>query len=131
MAKYEVRALPLYTKEHSWAKKTGNTVVIGITDYAQKMLKEINYADLPEEGDSVEQMQPFAELESTKAVSPVYCPFGGTVTAVNEDAMDEPGLINSDPYDSGWLIEIDPADFEAEKENLLTAQQYEEYLDTL
>ena len=131
MNKYEVRALPLYTKEHSWAKKAGEKIIIGITDYAQKMLKEINYANLPEEGDAVEQFEAFAELESAKAVSPVCCPFSGVVTAINEDAMDDPEMINNDPYDAGWLIEIEPSDYAGEKDNLLTAQQYEEFLETL
>jgi len=131
MSQYEVRALPLYTKEHTWVKKNGTTVLIGITDYAQKMLKEISYADLPSEGDSVTQMESCAELESTKAVSPVYSPVSGIITAVNEEAMDDPQIINNDPYDAGWLLEIEAADFEGEKANLLTAEEYDAYLDTL
>ena len=131
MSQYEVRALPLYTKEHTWAKKNGATVLIGITDYAQKMLKEISYADLPGAGETVTQMEPCAELESTKAVSAVYSPVSGTIAAVNEEAMDDPQIINNDPYDAGWLLEIEAADFEGEKANLLTAEEYSAYLDTL
>ncbi len=131
MGNYEVRALPLYTKEHTWAKKNGSTVIVGITDYAQKMLKEINYANLPDEGDEVTQMESFGELESAKAVSDICSPFSGSVAAVNEEAMDDPKMINNDPYDAGWLIEIDPSDYDAEKENLMTADQYKEYLESL
>lgn len=132
MSNYEVRALPLYTKEHTWVKITGDRLArIGITDYAQKMLKEINYADLPSEGDEVVQMESCAELESTKAVSQVYCPVSGRVSAVNEEAMDEPSLINQNPYDAGWLIDVEVFDFESEKTNLMTSEQYKAFLDTL
>ncbi|MDO4312900.1 MAG: glycine cleavage system protein GcvH [Eubacteriales bacterium] len=132
MSSYEVRALPLYTKEHTWMKTVGNGIVrVGITDYAQKMLKEINYAELPSEGDEVVQMESCAELESTKAVSQVYCPVSGTVAAVNEEAMDEPSLINQNPYDAGWLIDVEASDLESEKANLMTAEEYKAFLDTI
>lgn len=132
MSNFEVRALPLYTKEHTWVKVMGSdSVRIGVTDYAQKMLKEVNYADLPSAGDEVTQMESCAELESTKAVSQVYCPVSGTVVAVNEDAMDEPSIINQSPFDAGWLIDVEPSDLEAEKVNLMTADEYKAYLETL
>lgn len=132
MSNFEVRALPLYTKEHIWVKISGaDSVRIGVTDYAQKMLKEVNYADLSSEDDEVTQNESCAELESTKAVSQVVCPISGTVIAVNEDVMDEPELINQSPYDAGWLIDIAPSDLEAEKADLMTADEYKAYLETL
>jgi glycine cleavage system H protein len=132
MINFEVRALPFYTKEHTWVRIMPNGAArVGITDYAQKMLKEINFADLPSEGDEVSQMQSCAELESTKTVSQVYSPLSGMVSAVNEEVMDEPGTINQDPYDAGWLFDLTPTDLEAEKVNLLGADAYKALLDDL
>lgn len=113
-------------------KATGAGIVrIGITDYAQKMLKTVNYADLPSEGDEVVYMESCAELESSKAVSPVYCPVSGRVVNVNEEVMDEPELINKAPYDAGWLMDIEPSAFEEEKGKLFTAEEYNTFLTTL
>ena len=125
MANYEVRPIPLYTEKDTWARiMPDGTVKIGITDYAQKMLKEIMFVELPEVGDKVKQMEPFGNAESTKAVSSIICPFSGTVKEVNEAAMDEPAIINQSPFDSGWLIVVEPSDLENEKTNLLDSAAY-------
>jgi len=125
MAKYEVRGIPSYTKEDTWAKVMANGAVqVGITDYAQQMLKEIMFVDLPEVGSEVLQMLPFASAESSKAVTDVYSPISGTVKAVNDDVIGDPSIINRDPYDAGWLIEIQPTKLDEELKNLLSADEY-------
>ena len=125
MANYEVRPIPLYTEEDTWARvMPDKTVKIGITAYAQQMLKEIMFVELPEVGDKVTQMDSFGNAESTKAVSPIICPFSGVVKAVNEEVVDDPGVINQSPYDSGWLIIVEPSDLENEKKNLLDSAAY-------
>ena len=117
--------IPLYTEKDTWARiMPDGTVKIGITDYAQQMLKEINFVELPEAGDKVVQMESFGNAESTKAVSPIICPISGVVKEVNEEVADEPGIINQSPFDSGWLIIVEPSDLENEKKNLLDSAAY-------
>ena len=103
-----------YTAEHEWVRAGGDTgdgvVRIGITDYAQEALGDIVYVSLPEVGSEVTAGQAMGEVESTKSVSDVYAPVGGTVVARN-DALDAaPETVNSDPYGQGWLVEIRPSD---------------------
>ena len=97
-----------YTSEHEWVRSSGESVRVGITDYAQDALGDVVYVDLPAVGASVEAGQSFGEVESTKSVSELYAPVSGTVVARNEKLADEPELINSDPYGDGWLIAIEP-----------------------
>ncbi len=113
-----------YTEEHEWVR-TGEdgTSRIGITDYAQDQLGDIVFVELPEVDDEVEAGAVIAEVESTKSVGEVYAPFGGTVTAVNDDVRDRPELVNQDPYGAGWLVELRPA---GEPEGLLDAAAYRE-----
>ena len=118
-----------YTSEHEWVRAGSPGVRVGITDYAQDALGDIVYVQLPEPGTTVQAGQSLGEVESTKSVSEIYAPLGGTVTARNEKLGDEPELINSDPYGDGWLVEIEPADPEA-LEDLLDAQAYEELIST-
>ncbi len=126
---YEVRGILSYTKEDTWARVMADgSVKVGITDYAQKMLKEIVFVDLPEAGSEVVQMQPFASAESTKAVSDVYSPVSGTIKAVNDDVIGDPGIINRDPYDAGWLVAIVPSNLAKEMNNLLDAGAYKELI---
>jgi glycine cleavage system H protein len=96
-----------YTEEHEWARIEGDRATVGITDYAQELLGDIVYVDLPEVGATVEGGSPFGEIESTKSVSDLYSPFTGTVTAVNEELEANPELVNADPYGRGWLVEIE------------------------
>ena len=111
-----------YSKEHEWAAKDGDTIKIGISDYAQDQLGDIVFVEFPEVGDSFDKGDEFGTLESVKAVSELYLPLAGEVVAVNEALEDEPELINQDPY-ANWIIEIKPTD-EGELDSLLSAQEY-------
>ena len=95
-----------YTKEHEWMRVEGDTVTIGITDHAQDMLTDIVYIELPEEGDVVGDMGEFAVVESVKSASPIFAPLAGTITAVNMELEDAPELMNSSPYDEGWIVKM-------------------------
>ena len=107
-----------YTDDHEWAKTDGDVVRIGISDYAQDQLGDIVFVELPEVGSSFDKGEEFGTVESVKAVSELYMPIGGEVTAINDALADAPELVNSDPYDGGWMMEIkasDPAELEARK----------------
>lgn len=117
-----------YTKEHEWAQRRDDLVRIGITDYAQDALGDIVYVQLPQIGDTVTAGDVFGEVESTKSVSDVYAPIGGTVATINDVLNDSPELANSDPYDEGWLIDVRPDD-PASLDQLLCASDYRRYLD--
>lgn len=107
-----------YTDDHEWAKENGDVVRMGISDYAQDQLGDIVFVELPEVGSSFDKGEEFGTVESVKAVSELYMPIGGEVTAINDALADAPELVNSDPYDGGWMMEIktsDPAELEALK----------------
>lgn len=110
-----------YTASHEWVKKEGDTVVIGLTDFAQSSLGDIVFIDLPQEGDDVTVGDSFADVESVKAVSGVFSPVSGKVSAVNAALMDNPALLNEKPYEA-WLIKV--SDVSATGE-LLDAAGYE------
>jgi glycine cleavage system H protein len=114
-----------YSSEHEWARRLdeGSRVRIGITDFAQDALGDVVYVDLPAVGTRVEASEAVGELESTKSVSEMYAPIGGTVVAVNEALADNPQLLNDDPYGEGWLIEIDAGDI-SQLVALLDAEGY-------
>ena len=119
-----------YTAEHEWVRSPGEaegSVRIGITDYAQDALGDIVYVSLPEVGESVEAGSTCGELESTKSVSDIYAPLTGEVAAVNESLDATPEIVNSDPYEGGWLFELVPADSSA-VDGLMDAAAYEESL---
>lgn len=113
-----------YSSDHEWARLDGKRVRIGITDYAQDALGDVVYVQLPSIGAAVSARDSIAEVESTKSVSDIYAPLGGTVVAVNDALSDTPELVNSDPYGAGWLFEID-VDDAAEFDSLMTAEQYD------
>jgi glycine cleavage system H protein len=116
-----------YTAEHEWVRGgegSGDTVRIGITDYAQEQLGDIVYVSLPAVGDQVEEGSAVGELESTKSVSDVYAPLTGEVTAVNDALDDHPEMVNAEPYAAGWLFELRPADPSA-LDGLLDAAAYQ------
>ena len=113
-----------YTKEHEWARRTGNTVVVGVTSYAQESLGDVVYVELPRVGASVTQGQSFGVIESTKAVSELYAPLSGKVLKVNQELTNSPQTVNQDPYGSGWLIEVEPSD-PKQLDALLDAAGYE------
>ena len=114
-----------YAKEHEWAKKVGETIKIGITDWAQDLLSDIVYLEVSlSEGDEAAKGDSFGTIESVKAASDVYLPVAGKVTEINEALQDTPEVINSDPYGEGWLVKIEIAD-SAEVDALLDSAAYE------
>ena len=107
-----------YAKDHEWARSEGDVIRCGISDYAQAQMGDIVYVELPGVGDTFSRGDPFGTVESVKAVSELYMPIGGEVTAINEALADEPERVNSDPYDGGWMMEVkasDPAELDAMK----------------
>lgn len=116
-----------YTKDHEWAQVDENVVTIGITEYAQDSLGEIVYVELPEEGQKVTQGEPFGVVESVKAVSDLVAPVSGTVIEVNMAMVENPGTLNDDPMNDGWLIRIE-MDSEKELANLMRAPDYKKLI---
>jgi len=114
-----------YTKEHEWIKVDGNIGTVGITDYAQNSLGDIVFVDLPKVGDSVEAAKSFGSVESVKAVSDLFAPVSGKVTAINEELKDAPEKINADA-NTTWLLKIELADAK-QVDSLLTAADYEKF----
>ena len=111
-----------YTKDHEWVLVTGSTVKVGITDYAQDALGDIVFIQLPVVGSSVDAHQGLGEIESTKSVNDVYAPVAGKVTSVNSALMDNPELLNSDPYESGWICEIEVSNLD--ESGLMSSEEY-------
>jgi glycine cleavage system H protein len=112
-----------YSSDHEWAKREGERVRVGITDYAQDALGDIVFVDLPKVGATVSARGVIGEVESTKSVSEIYAPVSGNITAVNDALRTSPELVNSDPYGEGWICEIETSesgDFDA----LLDASGY-------
>jgi glycine cleavage system H protein len=112
-----------YTEQHEWIRVEGDRARIGITDYAQDALGDVVYVDIPELGTEVRGGEPFGEVESTKSVSDVYTPVGGTVIERNAALVDAPEHVNEDPYGEGWMIVIEISD-RSEMEGLLDAASY-------
>ena len=117
----------LYTKDHEWANFKDNEVVIGITDYAQSQLGDVIFIEFPEVGVELTLGDAFGEVEAVKAVSELYAPITGTITAVNEELEDSPDIVNSDPYGNGWLIKVSPSNPE-EKDELMDSLSYEQHV---
>ncbi|EKZ1146865.1 glycine cleavage system protein GcvH [Listeria monocytogenes] len=118
----------LYTEEHEWVKADDGSYVIGITDFAQDQLGDIVFVELPEVGDTVTKGDSIGSIESVKTVSDFYAPVTGKVVAVNETLEDEPELINSNPYDTGWILKLEEVE-EAYVKALLSSDDYEKVLD--
>lgn len=117
-----------YSREHEWVhRQSDGTVRVGISHYAQRELGSVVYVELPEVGWSGDVGSEFGTVESVKAVSEIYAPVGGTVTAVNGNLEASPELVNEDPYGEGWIAAIKPDD-PAQLDELMTATQYEAYL---
>ncbi len=95
-----------YTEEHEWLKVEGDTITIGITDFAQSSLGDIVYVELPEVGASVEAGESVGNIESVKAVAEIYCPISGEIIEVNGELEDQPELTNSAPYEDGWILKV-------------------------
>lgn len=128
----EIKKELRYSKTHEWAAydEAEEVVLVGITDYAQDKIGDITYIELPEEGDDVEKGTSFAQVEHHKGVEEVYSPISGRVLEANEALKDSPEMVNQDCYEDGWLIRVEPSDL-AELEDLMTAEEYEEYLSEL
>jgi glycine cleavage system H protein len=118
-----------YTNDHEWARAEDGRIRVGITDYAQDALGDIVFVQLPEMGASVEAGAAVGEVESTKSVSDIYAPVGGTVVEVNADLTDSPQRLNEDPYGEGWLFVVEPADAGA-LDALLDAEAYRAVIST-
>lgn len=112
-----------YTRQHEWVLIDGESARIGITDLAQDALGNIVHVQLPAVGQSVRSGASVVEVESSKSVSDIYSPVSGSVVLVNESLATEPGLVNSDPYGSGWLYEVQMS-YDETLEGLLTASEY-------
>lgn len=117
----------LYTKEHEWIRVDESIGTIGITDYAQKELGDIVFVELPKPGDHLTASEPFGTVESVKAVSEIYSPVSGEVTAVNSKLQNNPELVNADPHGEAWLIRVRLSD-RRETEKLMTSDEYEAYI---
>jgi glycine cleavage system H protein len=113
----------LYHAEHDWARIDGDEAVLGITWYAQEALGEVVFFDPPLVGTVLSQGEPYAEVESVKAVSDVIAPLSGEIVAVNEGLGENPGAINEDPYGEGWLVRVRLADA-SERDGLMDAESY-------
>ena len=117
-----------YTEEHEWVLIEDEVVTVGITDFAQDALGDVVFVELPEEGETVEAGKSFGVVESVKAVSDIYAPVSGEVVEVNEDLPDTPELVNTSPYEDGWMIKIRVSDT-AELDALLDADAYKEFVE--
>ncbi len=117
-----------YLKSHEWAREEGELVAVGISDFAvEQMNRELVYLELPEVGRKLKKGESFGVVESVKAVSELYAPVGGTVAAVNDGVVADPGPVQTEPYEGGWLIKITPSDA-GEFGSLLSSEQYEELI---
>jgi len=124
---YKVLEGLYYSKDWMWIKIEDGKARVGITDYAQKQMREIVFAELPNVGDEVKKDEAFGTLESVKSVSDLISPLTGKVVEVNEKATESPEVINEDPYGEGWLIVIEPSNLEEELKTLMNFDQAVEW----
>ena len=113
-----------YTEEHEWVMVEEDLAVVGITDFAQDALGDVVFVELPEIGTSVEAGKAFGVVESVKAVSDVYAPLSGTIEEINEDLIEAPEIINTSPYEDGWMVKIRMANA-ADADDLMDAEAYQ------
>ena len=121
---YEILEDRLYTKEHEWIKLDGEYAIIGITDYAAKLLNDIVYVEMPEIEKELKAGESFGSVESVKTASEVYLPVSGRVVEINNELNESPEIINNSPYEKGWIIKIKPSNYEKEKLELLDMNKY-------
>ena len=114
-----------YTKDHEWVRVEGESIVVGVTDFAQKELGDIVYVDVDTEGETIEKEEVFGSVEAVKTVSDLMMPVSGEIVAFNDALEDEPELVNTDPYGDGWMIKVLVSNF-TELDSLLSADQYKE-----
>ena len=116
-----------YSKGHEWVKVEGNTVTIGITEYAQGELGDIVFVELPEVDDEINEGDTFGSVESVKTVSELYAPVSGKVVESNEELEDSPEFVNESPYEKAWMVKVELSD-ESQLDDLLSADQYKEMI---
>lgn len=116
----------LYARTHEWARIEEDEAVVGITDFAQEQLGDLTYVELPEVGDELVAGEEMGSVESVKAASEIYSPVTGSVIGVNEELADNPGIVNDEPYEEGWLIRVR---LTSDPEDLLEAAEYERMLE--
>ena len=119
-----------YAKSHEYIHVEGPVGTIGITDYAQKELGDVVFVELPQVGTQLEAGDELGSIESVKAVSELFSPVSGEVVEVNEALAEKPELVNTDPYGDGWMVRIKLADASEVEELLMTAEEYDEYVET-
>lgn len=117
-----------FLESHEWVRKEDGTARVGISDFAQDELGDIVFVEFPEEGDEIAHDEEFGVVESIKAVSDLYSPVSGTVTATNDALLDAPELVNDDPYGEGWMLEVDLDDPD-ELDDLLDAEAYRDQIE--
>jgi glycine cleavage system H protein len=117
-----------YSRTHEWVRVEGDTVTMGVSDFAQSELGDITYLELPEAGTEVSQSEPLGVIESVKAASDIYSPVSGEVSERNEDAEAAPETVNSSPYDDAWLVKIKMSD-PSELDSLMDSEAYEKFLE--
>ena len=115
-----------YSKDHEWVRVEGDTAIVGITDYAQDSLGDVVYVELPKVGDQFAANESFGSVESVKAVSEVFSPVSGEISAINESLSDEPEKVNEDSYGDGWMIRVKMSN-PGEVDSLLSAAEYEDF----
>ena len=118
----------LYTRDHEWCRVKGTRAIVGITEFAQDQLGDIVYVELPDVGDQVKKGEAFGVVESTKAVSELFAPVSGKVVEVNDPLTDAPETINEDPYEEGWMIQVEMSS-PAETGDLLAAAGYSKFVE--
>lgn len=117
-----------YTKSHEWIKIDGDTITMGVSDFAQSELGDITYLELPEPGDSVSKSEPLGVIESVKAASDIYSPVTGEIVEANDQVIDAPESVNSSPYDDAWLVKIKVSDT-SELDELMDSAAYEKFVE--
>jgi len=116
-----------FTKEHEWILMKDNIGLVGITDFAQKQLGDIVSVELPRVGNEFKQNDAMAIIDSVKASSDIYCPIDGKVVAVNEELLQSPELINKSPFESGWIVKLEPSNT-SQSENLMAEEEYKKFV---
>ena len=116
-----------YSKDHTWVKFEDGKALVGITDYAQNELGDVVFIEFPDIGRELSQGESFGVIESVKAVSDLHVPVGGKVIELNEELQNSPEIINSDPYDKGWIIAVEPDSSSEQAEDLVSANDYVTY----
>jgi glycine cleavage system H protein len=119
-----------YTKDHEWARQSGELIEVGITAYAMEQLGDVTLVDLPEPGTALAAHKRFGDIESVKTVSELFAPLAGEVVEVNDALKDRPELVNDSPYEKGWMVRLRPAN-PGDLAGLMDAASYTEYLGSL